>query len=424
MNKDNYDIFVSNSVYPDAESIFQFSLKPLNEIKDDCYVVIDTNTLLLPYTVTSESLQEIRNTYLQLIQFKRLIIPGQVAREFAKNRANKISELHKQISKTRDSQQSSKLDFYPILESMNEFQEVRELYSKIDSHVKEYRKKLGEVLEKVKGWIWDDPVTLVYKDLFSVDVIIDLDINHEKQEEIKQDLNHRSIHKIPPGYKDHSKSDQGIGDLLIWRTILDIGHRHKQSVVFVSSDEKSDWWHRSDNQTLYPRYELVDEFRRASNQQSFHIVTFSAFLELYGASQNVIKEVRREEQIKITYKDDYISYLNSLPKLELEHVIDNLIADTQQEILDLEEVVDETEGVSALGWTIEDYTVTEIDVSGEECIVKLTYSGSGDSEIERGFPGGKIDGKAEATIDEFGDVTYQNVSVEAYSDWGTDYENA
>jgi hypothetical protein len=65
----------------------------------------------------------------------------------------------------------------------------------------------------------------------------------------------------------------------------------------VSIDEKPDWWYQSEKQPLYPRYELVDEFRRASNQQSFHIVTLSRFLELYGASQDVVEEVRREEQI-------------------------------------------------------------------------------------------------------------------------------
>jgi DNA-binding response OmpR family regulator len=66
-------------------------------------------------------------------------------------------------------------------------------------------------------------------------------------------------------------------------------------VFFVSGDEKPDWWHRSEGQTLYPRYELVDEFRRHSEGQSFHIIPFSQFLEIYGASQSIVQEVRREE---------------------------------------------------------------------------------------------------------------------------------
>ena len=46
---------------------------------------------------------------------------------------------------------------------------------------------------------------------------------------------------------------------------------------------------------MYPRYELVDEFRRTSDGQSFHIVSFSEFLTLFGASPQVVEEVHREE---------------------------------------------------------------------------------------------------------------------------------
>jgi len=430
MNKNDYNIFISNSIYPDADSIFQFSLKSLGEIKDDCYVVIDTNALLLPYTVNPKSLQEISLTYGKLLESKQLVIPGQVAREFARNRANKISDLYQNISTKRDSKALPKLDSYPLFESISEFNEALELSSQIELYTKEYRKKLGEVLDRIKEWVWNDPVSSVYSDLFSADTIVDLPIDDKAKEEIKKDLESRSTHGIPPGYKDSSKSDQGVGDLLIWRTILNLGQRYNKSVIFVSDDEKSDWWYRAAGQRLYPRYELIDEFRRVSNQQSFHIITFSHFLELYGASQSVVKEVRREEkkvkreeQIKITYKKDYLSELNSLYEPELEQRIDNLIADTQQEILDIPEVFDRTEEVSATDWFIEDYKVTEIALSREECTVKLTYSGSGGADWEKAIFGGKITGEAEVTIDEFGEITYQDIKGEAHCARETDCDD-
>ncbi|MEL7408280.1 MAG: PIN-like domain-containing protein, partial [Cyanobacteria bacterium J06558_2] len=73
----------------------------------------------------------------------------------------------------------------------------------------------------------------------------------------------------------------------------------EKDVIFVSGDQKSDWWHRVENQALYPRYELVDEFRRESNGFSLHIITFANFLNLYGATKDIVKEVRDEEN-KIT----------------------------------------------------------------------------------------------------------------------------
>ena len=39
----------------------------------------------------------------------------------------------------------------------------------------------------------------------------------------------------------------------------------------------------------------MDEFRRNSGDQSFHIIPFSRFLSLYGASDSTVEEVREEE---------------------------------------------------------------------------------------------------------------------------------
>jgi hypothetical protein len=103
------------------------------------------------------------------------------------------------------------------------------------------------------------------------------------------------LHNIPPGYKDSGKEDRGIGDFLIWLTILEAGKTRKKSLLFVSGEEKSDWFHKSEGRTLYPRYELVDEYRRSSEGQSFHMVSFSQFLNMYGASESTVEEVREEE---------------------------------------------------------------------------------------------------------------------------------
>jgi hypothetical protein len=48
----------------------------------------------------------------------------------------------------------------------------------------------------------------------------------------------RFANQIPPGYKDAGKADEGIGDYLIWETILEIGRTRKASVIFVTGGEK------------------------------------------------------------------------------------------------------------------------------------------------------------------------------------------
>lgn len=285
-NKD-LDIFIANSTYPDAEPIFTVRPKTLEEIKSDCFVVLDTNSLLVPYTISKESLEQIRNTCKALAAEKRLVVPGQVAREFAKNRANKITELYQQLSAKRDSASSIKKGTYPLLESFEEYQKALGIEDEINGLLTKYREAVTKVLEHIKGWAWDDPVSLLYGELFTDGVVIDTPLDEGK---MKAELSRRKLHNIPPGYKD-----TGAGDLLIWFTILDIGRTYKKSVIFVSGDEKSDWYHKSNQEALYPRYELVDEYRRNSDGQSFHIIQFSRFLYLYGANEKVVEEVRNEE---------------------------------------------------------------------------------------------------------------------------------
>jgi hypothetical protein len=135
-------------------------------------------------------------------------------------------------------------------------------------------------------------VSLLYKSLFSDQVVQDPEFDHA---ELRADFSRRVANGIPPGTKDTNKDDEGIGDFIIWRTILAVGKSEKKAILFVSADQKADWWHQSERGPLYPRFELVDEYRRHSDGRSFHMMTFSAFLEVMGASKTQVDEVRKEE---------------------------------------------------------------------------------------------------------------------------------
>lgn len=278
--------------YPDASSIFTVSLSPLGEIRDEALIVLDTNVLLVPYTVNPKSLEDIKRTYARLIGEERLFLPAQVAREFAKNRANKIGELFQQLSRKRNKLDSLQVGRYPLLEPLAEYNELLEIEKEIDEKVKQYRNAIGNILNHIRSWRWNDSVSDIYRELFQPAVIIDPKL---ELAEIETDLKRRNSNKIPPGFKDASKEDGGIGDLLIWHTILHLGRDRKRSIIFVSGEEKTDWWHRSEGEALYPRFELVDEFKRISDGKDFHIVKFSQLLDLFGAEEQVVEEVRNKE---------------------------------------------------------------------------------------------------------------------------------
>lgn len=300
---------VLRQTYPDASAALLFQPQPVQEIKDVCVVVLDTNVLLLPYNTGKDSLQQIQSTFSTLIEQKRLVVPAQVAREFVKNRPDKIKDVHQQIALKNDIVLPTlKQGLYPLLAEVAEHQELLKLeqdikkqIEQLDSLFKIYRKGVGKLLERIRGWTGDDPVSQIYSHLFAPEGIVREEAISEA--ELKKDLERRNQFRIPPGFQDGDKSFNAEGDLAIWHTILEVG-QEKKSVIFVSGDEKNDWRYRSNHQALGARQELVDEFRRRSQGQSFHIVSFANFLELFGATQEVVQEVRQEEVLTVASHRD------------------------------------------------------------------------------------------------------------------------
>lgn len=289
------DIFWrKNLVYPDAASIFTFRPKLAEEVKDDCYVVLDTNVLLIPYTTGEHSLDQIKNIYSKLAANKRLVIPGQVAREFADNRVNKLKDLYQQILKKKNTEPLS-LGTYPLLGNLDAFKKATESQREVNKSLRNFNKAIDEVLEAIMKWYWDDPVSKLYGELFVADLVADPECDEAA---LKARLERNIEYKLPPAYKDAAKMDSGIGDLIIWDTILGLAKDQKKSVIFVSGEQKPDWVNVIEKQALYPRYELVNEFYLASEGQSFHIIKFSDFLKLFGATDEVVEEIRKEESVQ------------------------------------------------------------------------------------------------------------------------------
>lgn len=295
IGKDSLPHFHLTEVYPEAAEVFAVALPPLESVKDTAIVVLDTNVLLVPFTVGPKSVDEIRVTYSRLAHEQRLVVPAQVAREFAKNRAAKIGEVYQRFARERSKVTAPAMDRYPLLEPLKEYGELRDLESKMKQQITEYREKLGAVLDHIRSWGWDDPVSTMYRELFRPAVVMDAE---GSKDELLRDHARRMTNRIPPGYKDVGKEDEGIGDVLIWHTILRVGRERKENLIFVSGDEKSDWWHQSEKEALYPRFELVSEYWNASGGKGFQIIKFSRLLELFGARVEVVSEVQQEESLQ------------------------------------------------------------------------------------------------------------------------------
>ena len=289
-------------LYPDASAIFTHRLRSIKEIKDDCVVVLDTNVLLDPYVTGDEKLlTQLEKIYQTIKDKQNLVIPGHVAREFAKNRTGKLQNIYDNIVRQKDevTLPVKNINKAPLLSSLDQYKAVLELEGDLkkiakeyDVKITEYRKAVEELANVIKDWRWNDPVSELYFGIFDETVVLDISFD---EAEIQKDFERRKTLKIPPGYKDSSKDVNSNGDLLIWHTILQVGKDRKKDIIFVSKDEKADWWARAKDSGLYPRYELVYEFMQYTGGYSFHLVKFSEFLKLYEADEALVKRVEQEE---------------------------------------------------------------------------------------------------------------------------------
>ena len=152
--------------------------------------------------------------------------------------------------------------------------------------LKKYKELVASLKQSLSEWGWDDRVSGLYRELFTKARLIGHDV---KDDDFMKQLSWRYAHRVPPGYKDKAKPDEGVGDLAIWYSILHLGKARKKHVVFVCNETKHDWVYRSGDQPLTPRMELSMEFYRAAGCH-FGLVNWPRFLELAGAKDVTVRE--------------------------------------------------------------------------------------------------------------------------------------
>lgn len=283
--------FVKNQVYKFPKEAFSFYLEPIDDIKNEALIVLDANVLLLPFTTDVKNAEAIKMLYSQLTESNQLFLPAQAVREYLDNRAQKLSDINEALQK-KANQSFNFVGAHPLLSSLPAYKEVIELEENLKTAIKGYQKKIRETLNSVHAWGWNDPVSKMYHDILSDRVLNDEHLDHE---EIKKDLERRNRLNLPPGFKDKNKTQNQGGDLYIWHEILTLAEKENKHLIFVSGDEKADWWHQSGKNPLYPRFELVDEFRERTNGKSFHILSLSKLLKTYDTEKAVVDAIEKTE---------------------------------------------------------------------------------------------------------------------------------
>ncbi len=322
------DPFILDYVFSSADNVFQVRPSTIGALVRDCIFVLDTNVLIAPYEFGRTEADDISRIYRALASEGRLFIPKRVAQEFAGLRSDKLSEaynkLHQWKSKigglknTNDHQ-------CPMLEGKEAYHQMIQASNNILEAKKAYTKSLDGVLEELKEWDWTDPISLLYSELFNSSRIVSHGVDSsEDRKKMLEQMRTLYAHKIPPGYKDGAKSDEGIGDYLIWLSMLELAKSKSRNIIFVSGEEKADWAVRMQNTTLGVRPELFYFFHNSTGCE-FAMISFPQFLKLQNANPSTVVEAQSAEDRR------NVSDLFGENLIELNGIIANLYVEIDQD---------------------------------------------------------------------------------------------
>ena len=289
------------------------------ELWNRCTFVFDTNVLLNLYRYTANT----RDTLLAALDDlkDRVWLPHQVAYEYAKNRFDVIYETIEKYKKLEQLEQEFIKQYITELRLKPTDASVGELQKLIETWISKQKKKNvlvtqasdDKILEKVLS-IFDNKVGCPY--------------TKEELDAIQAEGKDRFDKQIPPGFCDAKKEKDGIennayGDLIVWKQILSFSSHEHKDIIYITHDQKKDWWLMAKGRTVGPRIELRKEFAENTGQE-FYMYSMESFLEQYSkhkgkaADQSVLDEVthiERESKRKIRKKTpSLIEYSMSLEK--------------------------------------------------------------------------------------------------------------
>lgn len=250
-----------------------------NEEKDELWntatFVFDTNVFLNLYRYSNKTRTQLLESFENLKN--RIWMPYQVALEFSKDRYEVISEANSRFDNIQ-------LEANKLIENWKK--ELR-LDSK-DSDIERLSKFMNDWISKKKAKnykifdVSDDDVLNSLLELF--DGRTGIAFSDEEKHNIENEGEHRYFEKLPPGYKDNKKSDNRFGDLLVWKEILNYSKSNKKDIIFVTHDQKEDWWNINRGKTIGPRIELRREFYNETGHK-FHMYNIFSYLSFYKKSK-------------------------------------------------------------------------------------------------------------------------------------------
>jgi hypothetical protein len=181
-------------------------------------------------------------------------------------------------------------------------------------------------------------------------------------EDLKEEAQERYEKQKPPGYEDYNgEEDLSRGeceDFLIWQQLMEFAERDGEDVVFITGDEKYDWWEKDDDHKIIrPRHELLREFKKRTGQ------TFWMF-----SMEHLIESA--SERMGLNVKDKSVEQTGkTAERASSEDFYEKFYGDKASRAFKLRNVSEELIGAAKILFDIESY----IHAEGSEHALQKIY---------------------------------------------------
>ncbi|MFC7760180.1 PIN domain-containing protein [Catellatospora bangladeshensis] len=233
-------------------------------------VVLDTNVLFSAYRYTSEASEQLLTVIEKMRD--RVWIPHQVGLEFYRNRVNVVSDLRNGYSSllAHVNQTSAKVT-KELQERVNElFKRVslsEEERSLLTSSLNSAFDPLLEAIETLRkkhaqaGSLDDDPILRRIETMLEGRIGAPFGADTEAH---MAEAARRIENSVPPGFRDAEKVEP-YGDYFVWaQTLSRAKEINARDLLFITGDEKEDWYRQVNRKNVSARPELSAEAREVA----------------------------------------------------------------------------------------------------------------------------------------------------------------
>ena len=286
------------------KSKFPWSIDPTEQeiraIWDEGILTVDANVLLDLYRYHKDTRTALIGS---LEEFAgRVWLSHQAAEEFFRNRKKVIVSASNSFQAAEKEISSLQKDVQEPIKSLRSNRIVPDnvaddLGAKLERAFDEATRAISDAKGGYPNYLEEDPILTGLLALF--DSSVGEPFSSEDLDAHLAEAKRRADKKIPPGYLDAKKDgDRPYGDYIMWRQMLDKAKESGTPLIFVTSENKEDWWERASGKTTGVLYELIKESHEETGQR-FLFYRTDRFLEFAAkrsgaeADESAVAEIRK-----------------------------------------------------------------------------------------------------------------------------------